>query len=215
MRIAGFTSILDQPAEPGKAQLLPIEGSIEELLANPALNYLIVDMECSSVEQTSLAAIRRLRPDVCLIAIGPEGNGVLAMGAILAGARGYLNWNVGAADVRMAVDAINSGIIWAPRRLLSKLVDRFMKDPVSSIVDAGSHLTDREHQVLELILEAQPNREIARQLGIEERTVRSHVGRLMRKTGVGNRVGLSMHALNHRELLDKSAGRIRQNDPKS
>jgi DNA-binding NarL/FixJ family response regulator len=115
----------------------------------------------------------------------------------------------------MAVDAINSGTIWAPRRLLSKLVDRFMKDPGSSIVDAGSHLTDREYQVLDLILEAQPNREIARQLGIEERTVRSHVGRLMRKTGVGNRVGLSMYALNHRKLLDKSAGRIRQDDPKS
>jgi DNA-binding NarL/FixJ family response regulator len=42
---------------------------------------------------------------------------------------------------------------------------------------------------------AQSNREIARQLGIEERTVKAHVGRLMRKAGAENRIELSMRAL--------------------
>jgi DNA-binding NarL/FixJ family response regulator len=57
-------------------------------------------------------------------------------------------------------------------------------------------LTDREQQVLDLILAASSNREIARELGIEERTVKAHVGRLMRKSGVDNRLELSMRALN-------------------
>ncbi len=56
-------------------------------------------------------------------------------------------------------------------------------------------LTDRERQVLELILLARSNREIARQLGIEERTVKAHMGRLMKKTGAENRIELSMRAL--------------------
>ena len=56
-------------------------------------------------------------------------------------------------------------------------------------------MTDRERQVLEHILMARSNREIARQLGIEERTVKAHVGRLMRKTGADNRIELSMRAL--------------------
>jgi DNA-binding NarL/FixJ family response regulator len=215
MRIAGFASIFEQPAQPEHPQLLPIMGGIEEVLASDALKYLIVDMECSSGGHTSLAAIRRRCPDVRLIAIAPEGNDDLAMEAILSGARGCLNWNAGLDDVRMAVDVINRGLICAPARILSRLVDRLMKNPGSSTVDASPHLTDRELQVLELILEAQPNREIARQLGIEERTVRSHLGRLMRKTGVENRVELSMHALNHQDLLDKSAQGIRQHDAKS
>ena len=64
--------------------------------------------------------------------------------------------------------------------------------------------------MLELILMARSNREIARQLGIEERTVKAHVGRLMRKTGADNRIDLSMRALN-RSLLptptsDRQAG---------
>jgi len=47
----------------------------------------------------------------------------------------------------------------------------------------GPRLTARERQVMDLILLARSNREIARELGIEERTVKAHVGRLMRKTG--------------------------------
>jgi DNA-binding NarL/FixJ family response regulator len=49
--------------------------------------------------------------------------------------------------------------------------------------------------VLELILTARSNREIAHELGIEERTVKAHVGRLMRKAGAENRIELSMRAL--------------------
>jgi len=49
--------------------------------------------------------------------------------------------------------------------------------------------------VLELILTARSNREIANELGIEERTVKAHVGRLMRKAGAENRIELSMRAL--------------------
>ncbi len=50
--------------------------------------------------------------------------------------------------------------------------------------------------MLELILMAHSTREIASQLGIEQRTVKAYVGRLMRKTGADNRVKLSISALN-------------------
>jgi DNA-binding NarL/FixJ family response regulator len=62
-------------------------------------------------------------------------------------------------------------------------------------------LTVREQQVLDLILLARSNREIAQQLGIEERTVKAHVGRLMRKTGAENRIELSIKALSSRSTF--------------
>jgi DNA-binding NarL/FixJ family response regulator len=68
----------------------------------------------------------------------------------------------------------------------------------------GPHLTARERQVMDLILLARSNREIARELGIEERTVKAHVGRLMRKTGAENRIDLSMRALGR--LAPQKAG---------
>jgi len=66
---------------------------------------------------------------------------------------------------------VTGGSIWAPRRLLSKLIDRLLGTAETSPQNTPPHLTHRERQVLDLILQARSNREIARELGIEERTV--------------------------------------------
>jgi len=127
--------------------------------------------------------------------IGPEANESLVLDSIIAGARAYLDFSASPRMVRQALDVVISGSIWAPRRLLSKLIDRLLSTSDSSPTNSSPHLTARERQVLELILKARSNREIAHELGIEERTVKSHVGRLMRKTGSDNRIALSMRAL--------------------
>jgi DNA-binding NarL/FixJ family response regulator len=196
IRLAGLSSIFDQPGVEGDPPLRPITGSLPEMLANAALEYLVVDMEASPSGLAILDSIRRARPTLRLIVIGPEGNDELVLESIIAGARAYLDLNADIDMVRQAVEVVTSGSIWAPRRLLSKLIDRLLKVPDSSLTNSKTHLTDREKQVLELILLARSNREIARQLGIEERTVKAHVGRLMRKTGADNRIELSMRALN-------------------
>jgi DNA-binding NarL/FixJ family response regulator len=200
IRLAGLRTIFDEPPAPDRPQLLPVVGTIQELLANPALDYLVVDLNSSSDGLDTLETVRRARPGVRQIVIGPEHDDQLVMDAIVAGARAYLDSSAGPHTVRMAIDVVVNGSIWAPRRLLSKLVDRLLGVPDTNI--AGRlHLTARERQVLELILLAQSNREIARQLGIEERTVKAHVGRLMRKTGADNRIELSMRALNSQSML--------------
>jgi len=142
-----------------------------------------------------LKSICRARPNIPLIVIGPEGSDELVMESIISGARAYLELTADPRTVRLAIDAVSGGSIWAPRRLLSKLIDRLLKIPDGSFTDACPHLTDRERQVLELILLACSNREIASHLKIEERTVKAHVGRLMRKTGADNRIELTMRAM--------------------
>ena len=88
-----------------------------------------------------------------------------------------------------------AGSIWAPRKLLSKLIDRLLSGDDASLTNPRPHLTTREDQVLKLLLMARSNREIATELGIEERTVKAHVGKLMRKIGAENRIELSMRAI--------------------
>jgi DNA-binding NarL/FixJ family response regulator len=77
---------------------------------------------------------------------------------------------------------------------LSLFVDRATK---SSRVTAPAlaQFTARETEVLKLLVAARSNREIARTLGLEERTVQAHVAKLMRKVGVENRIALSMYAV--------------------
>jgi len=195
IRLAGFTSIFEEQAHERHASLLPVTGSLDELLTGSTLEYLVVDLNSSSCGIETLAAIRRARPDIRLIVIGPEGNDELVLEALIAGARAYLDLTAGPEMVRKAIDQVIGGSIWAPRRLLSRLIDRVLAVSDASLTSATPYLTDRERQVLELILTARSNREIARELGIEERTVKAHVSRLMRKAGAENRVDLSMRAL--------------------
>jgi DNA-binding NarL/FixJ family response regulator len=196
IRLAGLASIFEEHAQEGHAPLLPVTGSMDELLAGSTLEYLVVDLGSSSRGLETLESIRRARPDIKLIVIGPEGNDELVLKSIVAGARAYLDLTAAPEMVRKAIEEVTAGSIWAPRRLLSRLIDRLLSVSDTSLTRATSHLTLRERQVLELILKARSNREIACQLGIEERTVKAHVGRLMRKAGADNRIELSMRALN-------------------
>lgn len=203
MRVAGLTGIFDDHTGEGYVPLAPVFGGLEELLADTPLTYLVVDLNAFSNRVGIVAAIRRRRPDMRLIVLGQEGNDSLIMDLILAGARAYLDLNVGPQIVRHAVEEVINGTIWAPRRLLTLLVDRLLQASDTSLTNTQAHLTDREQQVLDLILTARSNREIARELGIAEQTVQAHVGRLLRKTGAENRIDLLMHASNP-ELLEAS-----------
>lgn len=190
IRIAGLASIFELPAEPGKPQFVPVTGIPEELLRGNPPDYVVVDLH-SSNGMAAIDSLRRARPDIRLIVIGPEGDDELVMKSIIAGARAYLDPAAGPEMVRQAIEVVTSGSIWAPRRLLSQLIDRLLKVPEAAMA-AHPQLTARERQVLELILMARSNREIAAKLGIDERTVKAYVGRLMRKTGADNRIKLSM-----------------------
>jgi DNA-binding NarL/FixJ family response regulator len=185
-------------------------GSLADLLMSVSLEYLVVDLHSATGNAQKgclemLDSIRRSKPSLRLIVIGPEGDDELVLSSIIAGARAYLDLTAGPDMVRQAVDVVTAGSIWAPRRLLSRLIDRLLKVPETVPASVSPLLTSREQQVLELILLARSNREIAAQLGIEERTVKAYVGRLMRKTGADNRIKLSMSALNHSLLSPEAA----------
>ena len=194
IRLAGLASIFDQHADEKHVQLIPVTGSLQELLSAEALKFLVVDLHSYESGLKSLDAIRCARPDIRSIVIGPAGDDELVFKSIIAGARAYLAMHEGSEMVRSAIEVVVEGSIWAPRRLLSKLIDRLLKASDLHSTSTMPQLTAREHEVLELILMAQSNREIAASLGIEERTVRAHLARLMRKAGVDNRIKLSMTA---------------------
>jgi DNA-binding NarL/FixJ family response regulator len=196
LRLAGLTCIFEQAPTEGQAPLIPVIGTLQGFLTGESPDYLVVDLNSCSGGLDTLESIRRVRPEIRLIVIGPEGNDEMVLQSIMAGARAYLDLSASPQTVRQAIDVVTSGSIWAPRRLMSKLIDRLLSSSDASLSNSSPHLTDREREVLELILLARPNREIARQLGIEERTVKAHVSRLMRKAGVENRIELSMRVLN-------------------
>ena len=212
LRMEGLTRIFEFQPSNVYTPLIPVFGNFEELLSDPTLTYLFVDLNAFPNGVETVEAIRRRRPDLRLMVIGLEGNDSLIMDLIQAGASAYLDLNAGPQIVRQAVEEVTSGSIWAPRRLLAQLIDRLLKASESSLTNVPVRLTDRERQVLDLILTARSNREIARELGIEEHTVQAHVGRLLRKTGTENRVDLLMQASNPALLASTGIRERRRED---
>ncbi|MGA2832689.1 MAG: response regulator transcription factor [Terracidiphilus sp.] len=194
LRLEGLAGVFEEWSAEGFAPLAPVFGDLDELLSDRTLTFLVVDLNAFPSGVGAVKDICRRRPEMRLIVIGPEANEKLIMDLVLAGARAYLDLKASPRNVRQAIEEVTSGSIWAPRRLLAKLIDQLLTVSDASLSNGPPHLTERELQVLELILTARSNREIAQQLGIEESTVQAHVGRLMRKTGADNRINLLMRA---------------------
>ena len=189
MRQAGLASAFeDEPA------VQTVCGDLEMMLDDLTINYLILDIGSSTTWTELLLLIRRQRPDIRQIVLGPAGDDELVLRSIATGARAYLDLASGPLQVKQAMETVMLGFIWAPRRLLSTLIDRLLNQPVAVTPAPEQELSPRERQVLELIMTARSNREISLTLGIEERTVKAYVTSLLRKTGADNRVALSVQA---------------------
>ena len=108
---------------------MPVVGTLEELLADPALSYMVVDFNSSAEGMKTLENVKQARPGMRQIVIGPDRDDELVLDAITAGARAYLYSSADPHTVRMAIDIVVNSSIWAPRRLLSKLIDRLLGVP--------------------------------------------------------------------------------------
>jgi DNA-binding NarL/FixJ family response regulator len=189
IRLAGLTSVFeDYPT------IDIVVGDLKLLLADTTIHYVVLDISHNYGWIETLYQVRKMRPDIRQIILGPPGDEEMILRSIVAGARAYLDINSGPLMIRQAVDVVIQGSIWAPRRLLSKLIDRLLTHPIPAVTPTSLSLSPREQQVLTLIMTACSNREIAHELGIEERTVKAYVSSLMRKTGAENRVSLSVQA---------------------
>jgi DNA-binding NarL/FixJ family response regulator len=163
-------------------------------VSTAVLTIAIVDSSSTTDVLEVVAAFRRLRPQLSVIVLGRETDAEHIERVIGAGAKGYLSHSSSEAELRMAISVVLDGSVWAPRKVLARLLESSRQEQV-----AGSQVpvrfTRREQEVLRLLVLGHPNRQIASALGVDEGTVKAHMGRLMRKAGVDNRTALSMRAI--------------------
>jgi len=144
----------------------------------------------------AIATLRSLRPGVKIILSSAVNTDEAMLRAISTGVKGYIDEAAPADLYKRALRVVQEGSIWAPRRVLATFVERATSDPKKRTATAGTvSVSERELQVLELLVAGRTNKEIGAELGIEERTVKMHVSRLMQKAGVDNRIALSVHAI--------------------
>jgi DNA-binding NarL/FixJ family response regulator len=115
--------------------------------------------------------------------------------ALDAGAVGYVLNDSESAELLEAIRSVARGESPLDRRIARWVLGN--RTPTSS---PGEELTDRERQVLELVGEGMANKQIARQLGISEATVKAHLTSVFQRIGVRDRTSAALWARDHLSL---------------
>ncbi len=184
LRVEGLRALLEEYCD-----LLPL--SAPETLRESDLFMVIIDTPEEDLFHM-MATFRRGRPGLRLIVLGSKADPTYVQKVVASGAKGYLLYTASARETQMAIQVVADNSIWAPRKVLASLIDTYS---TAAPRPPQIRLTPREKEVIDLLIAGRANREIASTLGMEVKTVKTHVGRLLQKFSVPNRVALTVRAL--------------------
>jgi len=191
LRVVGFRALFE--SELGfelVSASLPDIGGLQSI-------DLVLLSNCSAQNLLDLmASLKATRSDLRVIVTG-SGDEETILKAIVAGAKGYVDEAASLAEFVQAIRVVSQGSVWAPRHVFSMFIERVSSAPAPAFPAGRATFTDREKEVLELLIAGRSNKEIGSPLGIKERTVKAHIAKLLRKVGVQNRIALSIHAVTH------------------
>jgi two-component system, NarL family, response regulator LiaR len=146
-------------------------------------DVILMDMLMPGMDGVSATrAIRQRFPAVRVIALTSFKDGKLIQNALEAGAIGYLLKDVSADDLVHAIRAAHAG-----RTTLSPDVAQVIVETANQPPAPGGDLTEREREVLTLMIEGLNNTQIAGRLTVSPSTVKSHVSNILSKLGVASR----------------------------
>ena len=150
-------------------------------------HLVLLDLEMPGLDGVeALAQMRLACPEVRALVFTAFDTDDRIVGAVRAGAQGYLLKGAPRDELFNAIRVVSAGGSLLQPVVASKLLQR-LSTPPEPVVPPGEALTDREHEVLRLLAQGRPNKEIAALLAISERTVKFHVSAILSKLGATNR----------------------------
>ena len=139
----------------------------------------------------AMRELRRRMPSVRVIVLTSFTDDAKLLPAVQAGAAGYLLKNAQPRELARAVRAAHAGEAVLDPHVAARLLDSIARPADRA---PGEELTPREREVLGLLGRGFSNKRIALELGIAEKTVKTHVGHVLAKLGVADRTQAALHA---------------------
>jgi DNA-binding NarL/FixJ family response regulator len=194
----GLLAFLDSEADlevmgvaGGGAEALELLASMDAHGRRP--DVIVMDLHMAPVDGIeSTRQVRALYDDVAVVALTSFAEEELVLAALQAGAAGYVLKDSDADAVSTAVRAAHQGGLHIDPVVASRLMRSMREAPDD---DPSSQLTSRELDVLRLVAAGEPNKQIAAELAISERTARTHVSRILHKLRLSSRTQAALWAV--------------------
>jgi len=146
-------------------------------------DVVLLDLEMPELDGVNaIPQLLALRPGLGIVVFTAYDTDERVLGAVRAGARGYLLKGASAAEIARGIRTVHAGGSYLEPRVTSKLISE-----VRSPQRGGLMLSTREREVLRLVADGLPTKQISVSLSISERTVKFHVNSILRKLGADNR----------------------------
>ena len=175
-----------------------------ELVAATRPQVVLMDLNMPGCDGTTATArITGNYPGTRVVVLTTYADDESIIGALRAGALGYLTKDATRAEIGRAIAAAAGGQAVLDPNVQQRLLDAAVRAPAPAAPagaappDGTDELTPREADVLRLIAAGQSNREIARTLFVSEATVKTHVNRIFAKTGSRDRAQATRYAYTH------------------
>lgn len=195
LRAAGLDAIFEDHPEIDVIVEDAGVGLESEAWRKPEVTVVVIGAQAGASTVEALNTFRRTRPELRVIVMSHVSGDEAVLSALKLGAKGFLHESATGTEFEEAVRVVASGSFWVSRRILSTFINQLLAEAAPRPDAEGAQFTEREQQVLSLLLDGQSNKEIAKSLKIEERTVKSYVAKLMTKVGAKNRTALSVRAM--------------------
>jgi DNA-binding NarL/FixJ family response regulator len=188
LRSVGFLALLES-----KSDLELISASLPEIAIEPNIDVVLIGHRFGQSLSDTMFYLKRLRPNLPIMVTGPRISDEIMLKVIVCGGKGYVFDGAPPREFARALRVVSQGSVWAPRRILSMFIDLAVKQRIFDGTNGAT--TDRDQQVLRVLVKKLPNKAAGAPLGIVPDRVKAHLTKIMRKVRVHNRAGLSVHTV--------------------
>ena len=181
--------VIHSLSEGGRFRIVGQGGSIEEALsiaAEKRPDIILMDLSMPGGGLNALTSITEQHPEqkVVVLTVSEDGDDMAT--AIRRGAKGYVVKGVGSRALGEILRLVAAGQTYISPTLTAKLVAK-IKDPEKRLSDGISNLNAREIEILGLVTSGLSNKRIALRLGLQEKTIKHYMTRIMQTLAVSNR----------------------------
>lgn len=155
----------------------------------------VLDVRLGDGEESGIEVCRDIRarhPEVSCLMLTSFSDEEALLGAIMAGASGYLLKQIRGNDLAAAVRTVAAGESLLDPAVTQQVLDRLRRPPVK---DPLRDLTEQERRILDLIAEGKTNRQIGTEMHLAEKTVKNYVSNLLAKLGMSRRTEAAVFAV--------------------